>query len=69
VAANLVHRALAQQISDHKLDLEVVRQIRATDLLHATVQLEAGSRGRPHNNPAFTLARIDDDGAVTRASA
>jgi uncharacterized protein (DUF2235 family) len=69
VAANLVHRALAQQISDHKLDLEVVRQIRATDLLHTTVRLEAGSRGRPHNNPAFALARIDDDGTVTPASA
>jgi uncharacterized protein (DUF2235 family) len=69
VAANLVHRTLAQQISAHKLDLEVMRQIRPTDLLHATVRLEAGSGDRRHNNPAFTLARIDDEGAVTRASA
>ena len=53
------------QISDHKFDLEVRRTIRPTDLLHATVKLGPGIAGRPHNDPAVALRRIDDGGIVS----
>ena len=39
--------------------------IRATDLLHATVQLGPGLTGRPHNNPSVALHRIDDAGVIS----
>jgi uncharacterized protein (DUF2235 family) len=67
VAKNLLDKALAQQISDHKHDLEVVRTILQKDLLHASVQLVAGITGRPHNNPRFPCARVDDAGVITEA--
>jgi uncharacterized protein (DUF2235 family) len=65
VAANLATRVDPMQISDHRFDLERKRVIRSTDLLHVTVQLGPGIAGRPHNDPTFTLHRIDDAGVVT----
>ena len=65
VAANLATRVDPMQISDHRIDLEVQRAIRATDLLHATVQLGPGDRGRPHNDPTVTLHRINDAGVIS----
>jgi uncharacterized protein (DUF2235 family) len=65
VAANLADKDLAQEIGMHKLDLEAVRKIRATDLLHSRVVLGPGAHGLRHNNPTATLARIDDAGNVT----
>ena len=62
VAANLATRVDPMQISDHRLDLGVKRAVRNTDLLHVTVQLGPGIAGRPHNDPAFALHRIDDAG-------
>lgn len=67
VAKNLLHKALAQQISEHKADLGVVRTILQKDLLHSTVQLTPGITGRPHNNPTFPCARIDDAGLISEA--
>jgi uncharacterized protein (DUF2235 family) len=64
VAANLATRIEPMQISDHKLDLEVRRVVRSTDLLHKTVRLGPGIDGRPHNDPSFVLRRIDDAGAI-----
>ena len=52
-------------ISSHKIDSEVVRQIRDTDLLHISVEIADGVGGRRHNNPKKQLARIDDLGAIT----
>jgi uncharacterized protein (DUF2235 family) len=69
IFANLTDRNLPQQISDHKVEVGPAREIRPTDLLHASVQLVPGIPGRPHNNPAFTLARIDDGGTITTATA
>ena len=63
VASNLADRALAQQISDHKLDLENRRKFFPNDILHASVKLEPGIAGRPHNNPSIALRRMNDDGA------
>ena len=65
VAANLATRVDPMQISDHKFDAERPRAIRATDILHATVQLGQGIAGRPHNNPTLTLRRIDDAGVIS----
>ena len=65
VTANLARRVDPMEISDHKVDLEVKRPILKTDLLHATVQLVAGAVGRPHNNPAVALRRVDDAGVIT----
>jgi uncharacterized protein (DUF2235 family) len=69
VAKNLLDRAIAQQISAHKVDAGRVRHILEQDLLHVTVQLTPGITGRPHNNPTFACARIDDAGAITDAPA
>lgn len=69
VAANLADKDLPQQVSDHKVEVGPAREIRPTDLLHVSVRLEPGIPGRPHNNPAVKLARIDDQGAVTPANA
>ena len=60
---NVADRGLAQQISDHELDLQKRRTFFGNDCLHASVMLTAGSPGRPHNNPSMTLRRIDDEGA------
>lgn len=65
VAANLATRVDPMQISDHHLDLEIRRAIRATDLLHATVKLGPGMSGRPHNDPTVMLRRIDDAGVIS----
>lgn len=55
---------LAQQISNHIIDAEHRRTILSTDLLHSSVRLDPGIPGRPHNNPRFPLARIDDMGRI-----
>ena len=65
VAQNLADKAMAQQISAHKLDAGRIRAILAGDLLHSTVQLTPGITGRPHNNPTFPCARIDDAGVIS----
>src|SRR5688572_13529207 len=65
IAKNLADKALAQQISAHKLDAGRVRLILEKDLLHTSVQLTPGITGRPHNNPTFTCARIDDEAVIT----
>ena len=50
-------------LSSHKIDAEVRRRIRDTDLLHASVVIENGDR---FNNPTVDLSRIDDLGAITK---
>ena len=65
VAQNLADKAMAQQISAHKLDAGRIRVILNGDLLHSTVQLTPGITGRPHNNPTFPCARIDDAGLIS----
>ena len=69
IAKNLADKALAQQISAHKLDAGRIRLILEQDLLHSSVQLSPGITGRPHNNPGFACARIDDTGLITEAVA
>jgi uncharacterized protein (DUF2235 family) len=69
IAKNLADKATAQQISAHKLDAGRVRFVLEKDLLHSSVQLTAGITGRPHNNPTFPCARIDDAGLITAAAA
>lgn len=64
VAANLIANNLPQRIGEHKLDARVERRFLANDLLHASVRLEPGEPGRPHNNPTVKLARIDDAGQI-----
>jgi hypothetical protein len=68
IAANLAHRAAAQQISDHRVEIGPPREILAMDLVHASVRIELGPPGRPHNNPPEGLARIDDTGTITGAA-
>src|SRR5262245_42509400 len=69
IAKNLADNAITQQISAHKLDAGLIRLILQQDLLHLSVQLTPGITGRPHNNPTFGCARIDDTGAITEAAA
>jgi uncharacterized protein (DUF2235 family) len=52
------------QISEHEYHAEHRRAILATDLLHASVRLDAGTPEHPHNNPRVQLARIDDSGRI-----
>jgi uncharacterized protein (DUF2235 family) len=66
IATNLADKGLLQQIGRHPIDAEVIRKIRDSDLLHASVKLEPGVPGRRHNNPKVALARVDDAGNVTR---
>ena len=66
IAANLADKSLAQQISDHKVEVGPPRAILGGDLLYSGVQLVPGIAGRPHNNPSFPLARIDDAGLITQ---
>jgi len=66
VAANPASNLPPPELSDHDLDAQVPRRVRDTDLLHASVVLNAGPPGRPHNNPKAALARIDDLGVITR---
>src|SRR6185503_8868528 len=63
VLANLATVKKPAALSSHKIDLEVKRRIRDTDLLHSSVVIESGDR---FNNPSAELSRIDDLGAVTK---
>jgi uncharacterized protein (DUF2235 family) len=65
VAQNLADKGMPQQISAHKLDAGRIRVILNGDLLHSTVQITPGITGRPHNNPTFPCARIDDAGLIS----
>jgi uncharacterized protein (DUF2235 family) len=65
VAQNLADKGMPQQISAHKLDAGRIRVILSGDVLHSTVQLTPGITGRPHNNPTFPCARIDDAGLIS----
>ena len=69
VAKNLADKGMPQQISAHKLDAGRVRAFFEQDLLHSTVQLTPGISGRPHNNPTFGCATVDDLGAITEVAA
>jgi hypothetical protein len=64
VVANAADSNLPQQISSHDVDPHHRRAILSTDLLHASVRLDPGVVGRPHNNPRIPLARIDDGGQI-----
>lgn len=66
VAQNLARRQDPQKVSD-KFEVGFLREIRRTDLLHSSVQLDKGSLLHPHNNPKFPLARIDDAGHISGA--
>ena len=63
VLANLARAVKPAKLSTHKIDLEVKRRIRDTDLMHASVLIETGER---FNNPSVELSRIDDLGAITK---
>jgi hypothetical protein len=63
VLANIAAIAKPGKLSSHKIDAEVRRRIRDTDLLHSSVVIEAGDR---FNNPGVDLSRIDDLGAITK---
>jgi uncharacterized protein (DUF2235 family) len=63
IVTNAADGKLPQQISVHDAG-EHRRTILATDLLHSSVCLEAGSERRLHNNPQVPLARIDDAGGI-----
>jgi len=69
IARNLADKDLPQQISAHKLDAGRVRLFFESDLLHHSVQLTPGIPGRPHNNPPFPCARIDDDNVISEVAA
>jgi uncharacterized protein (DUF2235 family) len=62
VLSNLAAIAKPAKLSTHKIDAEVRRRIRDTDLLHSSVVIEAGDR---FNNPTVELSRIDDLGTIT----
>lgn len=66
---NLADQRLAQQISDHKFDLQRKRTFFPNDCLHASVVLSQGIPGRPHNNPTMALRRMNDDGTFVEVSA
>ena len=63
VLANIAAAVKPAKLSTHKIDLEVKRRIRDTDLMHASVLIETGER---FNNPSIELSRIDDLGAITK---
>jgi len=63
VLANIAGIKKPAKLSTHKIDSEVRRRIRDTDLLHHSVVIEAGDR---FNNPSGELARIDDLGVITK---
>jgi len=69
VLDNLARIKKPPLINSHKIDLEVVRQIRDNDLLHVSVVIAEGDGGRRHNNPKKDLARIDDLGTITKPAA
>jgi uncharacterized protein (DUF2235 family) len=63
VLANLAGIKKPAALSTHKIDLEVKRRVRDTDLLHASVLIQTGER---FNNPRVELSRIDDVGTITK---
>jgi hypothetical protein len=63
VLANIANVLKPAALSTHKIDLEVKRRIRNTDLLHSSVVITAGER---FNNPSAELARVDDLGVITK---
>ena len=69
VDANLANKSLKQDVSEHKVAVGPDRRIRSTDLLHVSVQLDPTDTGRQHNDPRVPLARIDDAGQITPATA
>ena len=58
---NLADRAVAQQISDHRANLEKRRTFFPNDCLHSSVFVVDG-HGRIHNNPPMTLRRMNNEG-------
>ena len=68
IAKNLADKGMPQQISAHRLDAGRNRLFFQQDLLHSSVQLTPGITGRPHNNPAFACARVDDDDVITEVA-
>ena len=66
VLANIANVLKPAALSTHKIDLEVKRRIRNTDLLHSSVALTAGER---FNNPSTELSRVDDLGVITKSVA
>ena len=65
---NLANKAKKPDISEHKVAVGPERRIRATDLLHASVQLNPTDTERQRNDPKIPLARIDDAGNITAAT-
>ena len=63
VLANIAAIAKPGKLSSHKIDSQVKRRIRDTDMLHSSVVIETGDR---FNNPGVELSRIDDLGAITK---
>jgi len=63
VLANIAAIKKPGALSTHKIDAEVKRRIRDTDLLHASVVIQNGDR---FNNPGVDLSRIDDLGVITK---
>jgi uncharacterized protein (DUF2235 family) len=63
VLANIANVLKPAVLSTHKIDSEVKRQIRDTDLMHASVLIQTGDR---FNNPRVELSRIDDLGTITK---
>jgi uncharacterized protein (DUF2235 family) len=63
VLANLAAITRPVTLSSHKIDLEVKRRIRDTDLLHSSV---IAMTGDAFNNPTVELSRIDDLGVITK---
>ena len=67
IASNLTRAT--KPIKEEKFEVGPMRDIRDTDLLHASVQVDKGDPLHPRNNPKVALARIDDSGKVTAAGA
>ena len=63
VLANIAAIAKPGKLSAHKIDSQVKRRVRDTDLLHSSVVIETGDR---FNNPGVDLSRIDDLGVITK---
>jgi uncharacterized protein (DUF2235 family) len=69
VDGNLAHKKLQQDIREHKVAVGPARDIRATDLLHVSVNIDLTDTGKQRNDPKLRLARIDDAGNTTAAPA
>lgn len=64
IAENLSRRKEPPQINE-KLEVGPLRNILKGDLIHSSVVFDKGNAAHPHNNPAFSCARIDDAGEIT----